>query len=275
MEYWSKCIAFVGMKEYWKEIPNFEGHYSISNYGRVESFKPGKARIMRVDSYFEASKKGFKEVIIIPLLLKDLFPKKDIMYLKTEEHFDLEGEEWRDVVGWEDLYSISNFGRLKTKEKYLNSPNCKRGIRFIPEKMIRARVYNSGHLRATLHRENKCVTKLVHRLVAEAFLPRIEGKNWVNHKDCNKLNNQVDNLEWCTPSENVQHAWANGRMPIIRGEDKINAKLTEEQVIEVRRVYALGGISQDKLALLYSVKRGCIKSIVENKSWKYLLENNG
>ena len=91
-------------------------------------------------------------------------------------------------------YFITKEGRIYSKLK-------EKGLR-----ELRPHVNNRGYMVITIRK--KCYK--IHRLVAENFLPKIDGKPVVNHIDGDKLNNNVNNLEWCTQSENVQHAWNNG-----------------------------------------------------------------
>lgn len=88
-----------------------------------------------------------------------------------------------------------------TKEGKIYSKLKEKGLR-----ELRPHVNNRGYMVITIRK--KCYK--IHRLVAENFLPKIDGKPVVNHIDGDKLNNNVNNLEWCTQSENVQHAWNNG-----------------------------------------------------------------
>ena len=107
----------------------------------------------------------------------------------------------------------------------------------------------------------------LHRLVAEHFLPNLNGYTQVNHKDGNRYNNCADNLEWCSPQQNVLHAYANG-LKSNHGELNPFRKLTEE---EVKLVWALRHTKltaqqiRDKLHLPVGV--GCIKSIRNGKTW--------
>lgn len=98
---------------------------------------------------------------------------------------------------------------IKGYERYLVSDEGK--IYNLNGYEIRQRKANNGYLRVNLRKGNieyeKPKTLSVHRLVAEHFLPRVEGKPHVNHKDGNKENNKLSNLEWCTPKENSQHAY--------------------------------------------------------------------
>lgn len=94
-------------------------------------------------------------------------------------------------------------------------------------------------------------TKKVHRLVAEAFLPKVEGKTHVNHKDGNKLNNHIDNLEWCTNAENHAHKMKHGlNIGFPSGDDHPSAKLTSEQA---REVFLAEGRYKD-IAASYGIK---------------------
>ena len=123
-------------------------------------------------------------------------------------------EEWRDVRGWEGLYQVSNFGRVKSIARTAFSiPFGKgSGSRPVPEKILSTQDW-SGYMSVSFSRsvrrsgvsvkEQKHV--LVHRLVAEAFIPNPERKPQVNHIDRNKKNNDVSNLEWATGSENQRH----------------------------------------------------------------------
>ena len=113
-------------------------------------------------------------------------------------------EIWKPVLGYEDLYEVSSKGRVR-KLRFINNYVNK-------EKIFEISLKNNGtgYYKVFLYKNGKKCQKLVHRLVAEAFLERPEGKDFVNHIDGNKKNNNVENLEWCTRSENMLHAYRNG-----------------------------------------------------------------
>lgn len=106
---------------------------------------------------------------------------------------------------------------------------------------------------------------LVHRLVAETFLPRIDGKEDVNHLDGNKSNNRLDNLEWCTPLENVTHASITGLRP-MNGEDNHRVKLNADNVLNILRMWRHGHKQKD-LAFDYGVNQTTISHICYGMSW--------
>ena len=110
-------------------------------------------------------------------------------------------EVWKDVIGFEGYYKISNFGNVKTVERY-----DKKRKRTIPER-LRKPVCVHGYLYCELWKDGKHERRAVHRMVAGAFLPPLDGRTEVNHKDGNKANNRLENLEWCTHSENESHAY--------------------------------------------------------------------
>ena len=113
-------------------------------------------------------------------------------------------EIWKDIIGYEGIYQVSNTGKVRKING--NAYNYSK-----PKVFMLKQVGNgTGYMKVFLHRDNKCKQPLVHRLVAEAFIPNPEGKPYINHKDGIKTNNVVDNLEWCTNSENMRHAFETG-----------------------------------------------------------------
>ena len=108
-------------------------------------------------------------------------------------------EVWKDVVGYEGLYQVSNYGRLKRVFK-----NKK-------EHLLTGKKDKDGYIQVILSRNQKKKHCRLHRLVAETFIPNPNDKPVVNHKDKNVLNNTVDNLEWATVSENTKHGYETGR----------------------------------------------------------------
>lgn len=108
-------------------------------------------------------------------------------------------EEWRPVKGYEGLYEVSNMGRVKSLHR----------SQII---ILKQHVDHSGYMHVCLNKDGTPNTKRVHRLVAIAFIQNPNNYEIVNHKDGNKKNNTVDNLEWCTQSYNIKHAYHNSLM---------------------------------------------------------------
>ncbi len=113
-------------------------------------------------------------------------------------------EEWRDVVGYEGVYQVSNMGRVKSLKR-------KNKCRHIKEDFIMKLSYSDqGYSNVLLSLDGKTKHFFVHRLVATAFIPLIAGKNFVNHINGNKADNSVENLEWVTHKENIKHSVKTG-----------------------------------------------------------------
>jgi len=141
--------------------------------------------------------------------------------------------------------------------------------------MLSQGVSSNGYLFVILKSPNKkSWTITTHILVATAFILNPENKPDVNHKDGNKKNNHVDNLEWCTPKENQIHSAQNGLTAI--GEKNGNHKLTEQNIIEIRSFGKLKRGDAPILAKIYNVDKSTIHNVSKNKQWnsKYLLCNS-
>ena len=113
-------------------------------------------------------------------------------------------EVWKNIPNYENYYQVSNFGNIKSLDRYYNGRNLKgKPIKLSPNKF--------GYLRFTAKKDNITKTLHVHRVVLLTFNPIVQEKQ-VNHIDGNKFNNRLENLEWCTDSENKIHAYKNGLM---------------------------------------------------------------
>lgn len=122
---------------------------------------------------------------------------------------------WKDVVGFEGYYEVSNTGLVKRKKGQTIYKDGR--VAIFSETVLEQGFNHKGYSRVFLSKNSKKSTRTVHRLVAEAFIPNPEKKSTVNHKDLNKQNNNVDNLEWMTNKENMQHAFQSG---VFKERDK-------------------------------------------------------
>lgn len=155
-------------------------------------------------------------------------------------------EQWGDFGGGSDFYSyhVSDQGRVRHKNKILSGS-----------------LHNDGYVYATIHGRQYPV----HRLVAAAFIPNPGNLQEVNHKDGNKQNNFVSNLEWCTRSENQKHAIETGLQP--RPVKTYTGKFTAEQREQIKIMWD-NGTSKREIARIYGVSHTCINDIVNDK-YKY------
>ena len=112
-------------------------------------------------------------------------------------------EIWKDIVGFEGYFQVSNLGRVKSLDRVItNKMGVMRNFKGFVKKLTPD---NQGYMVVTLSRDGKDTQWLVHRLVAEAFIPNKENLPFINHKDEVKDNNHVDNLEWCTCKYNNRY----------------------------------------------------------------------
>lgn len=179
----------------------------------------------------------------------------------------MQEEKWKDVVGYESLYKVSDLGRVRRLSR---ESVDKLGRPYkLKEKLLKPNRIKGGYFQLKLTRDKveKCL--LLHRLVCEAFHgPAPKGKDFVNHKDGDKSNNRADNLEWCTFQENMNHAASNGLR--ARGVKSHTNKLSEDQVLEICKLWDSGGLTKMDLAYKYQVGHSNIRSILSGNSWNWL-----
>ena len=151
-------------------------------------------------------------------------------------------EIFKDVKGYEGYYEISNLGRVRSTS-------------YKGKKILKPAVTKNGYLNVIFCINQKKEHKFVHRLVAEAFIPNINNYSTVNHKDEDKLNNCVENLEWLSVEDN--NRYSNSKM------------LTKEKVLQIPSLIDQG-YTQLEIAKYFNVSRRAIQSILRGEHWKDL-----
>lgn len=177
---------------------------------------------------------------------------------------------WAPVVGWEGFYEVNTFGDVRSVAREVVRSNGT-AQRWSP-KMLGVVINTSGYPAVRLSRPGRRHMARVHRLVAEAFIPNPQNKPEVNHLDGNKLNPALGNLEWVTSQENRQHAWRTGLrtrddLPVHRGENNSQAKLTEEAAAEIRRRYDGGDKRLTAMAREFGVHKKTIYDVTRRNLW--------
>ena len=133
-------------------------------------------------------------------------------------------------------------------------------------RILKFRFKFGNYLGVVLYKNGKPKDFFIHTLVLEAFKGKRPNGKQANHKNCDKTNNWVNNLEWLTPKENIIHAHKNGLMS-AKGEDNSAAKLKQQDVESIKILYANSHFSYRDIANLYNVGKTTIAYIIQRKSW--------
>ena len=186
-------------------------------------------------------------------------------------------EIWKDIFGYEGLYQVSTYGRIRSCDKIVNY--VRYGVKLKRKRKSRIRkqgVNLDGYMMCILSKNGKRHPRLSHRYVAEAFIPNPLNKETVNHKDKNRANNHINNLEWNTRKENSIHSWVGRKMdiehqkrmvalivkPVICYDDFGN-KISEYESITA----AAKGVGRSARGISYAIKGVYKKSA--GYIWKY------
>lgn len=167
-----------------------------------------------------------------------------------------EDEIWKNIVDYPN-YCVSTFGRVKRiPHKYRTT-----------EIILKHQKSSFGYLRVNLYANRKMKHVFVHRLVAMAFIPNIENKPFINHIDCDPGNNHVNNLEWCTQSENMLYSFKMGRIPLM-GEKCGWNKLSAKNVKDIRNLFGIYNMRE--LAEQFNLNKTTVWEIIHRKIWKHI-----
>ena len=178
-------------------------------------------------------------------------------------------EQWIPIKGYETIYLVSNLGRIKSLDKEVNVRfNCK-AIK--KSKIIQTNSLRKGYKYVQLYDLESNYKKFsLHRLIALHFIPNPNNYPMINHKDGNTLNNSIDNLEWCTASQNTRHAFDTGLLVTRKGESCTQSKLTEQQVKDIH-ILKHYGMTSKAISKIYQVSFSTICDIFQGRTWKSVI----
>ena len=166
-------------------------------------------------------------------------------------------ETWKSITGWEKSHCVSNLGRVKSLKRVIKNTG-KNTEYVIDEKIMKTNLVGAGYMGLIIGTNGIKKRFYLHRLVAEAFIDNPENKPCINHKDGNKLNNYIENLEWVTYKENSIHGYKTGLMP---------TKITKNEANQIRQLYLTGKYKQSEIGEMFNLTQGTVGKIIRNELW--------
>ena len=160
-----------------------------------------------------------------------------------------------DIDGYKGYYQVSNFDRVRSLDRVIK--NYPSGLRTMKSVVLKTRIGSTGYLIIDLCKDGKKKGHKIHRLKAFAFIPNPFGFKFINHKDGNKLNNDLSNLEWCNASYNITHAYK---------QNLHMTKLTLDDIINIRHIYPSKTLKE--LGMIYNVSYVTIWCVLKGKNCK-------
>ena len=176
-------------------------------------------------------------------------------------------EEWRDIPDFEG-YQVSNLGNVKSVDRLRRG---KFGMKKVKGKLLKQNLNKKGYPEVRF-RKNGNHTRLVHKIVASAFMIKPENCTQINHKNGIKTDNRVKNLEWVTQSENQLHAYKLGLQPSRSGESNGRAILTDEKVTALKELYN-SGKSAKEVAEMTGTNIHTVRQIISGRTWRFNVTN--
>ncbi len=169
--------------------------------------------------------------------------------------------EWLAVEGF-PCYEVSNRGDIRSTKRYKEP------------RILSKNVSGTGYYYIHMRKDGKTYNKKVSRIVCKAFMPHVDPtRSYVNHIDGNKHNDCVENLEWCTQGENIEHAYRTGLRKSIKGEESPHSKLTEANVRHIRSMHKNGGYSTRQIARTFNISHTTVRKICNFTDWKHIKDN--
>lgn len=188
-----------------------------------------------------------------------------IVYLYSNKNeVQIAMEVWKDVIGYEGIYAVSNFGNVKRIGN--GSDGRKLNERYMTQK---SSGWKGQYLSVNLTKNNVTKNQYVHRLVCIAFYGYLGNNFQVNHKDGNKHNNHLNNLEWVTPKENQEHKYT------VLGQDQNGEnnpanKYPEHKIRMVKKMFLIGNKTQRQIARELDIDYRYVNAIVKGKVWTHI-----
>lgn len=180
-------------------------------------------------------------------------------------YFIMEQEIWKDIDGFEGLYKVSNLGRVKSLERLVKHSATSK--RLTKDRILKSN-NNKRYQTVVLCDRVKKTTFLVHRLVGIMFIPNENNYSEINHKNGIKSDNRMSNLEWCSRSQNEQHAYDNG-LTTTHSENHHSSKLTNSDIPKIKELLSCG-LKQREIAKIFNVSESTISVIKRVVKWKHI-----
>ena len=185
-------------------------------------------------------------------------------------------EVWKDIEKYEGLYQVSNIGRVRSLDRLKATRNRHKIIQAkIKGQLLKPSINGDGYYQVTLSKNDEHLITRIHRLVAQTFIPNKDNKTQVNHINGNKLDNRVENLEWCTCKENILHAVAYNLMKPVKEEEHYYAKKVGKYDKNNNLLEVYGTI--EKAGVNNKIRPNAIVNCLKGRSktsggyvWKYL-----
>jgi len=181
---------------------------------------------------------------------------------------DIDGEIWKDVPEYEDSYAVSNYGRVKSKERLITTTAGRSYI--MEEKIMSLNFGGKGYAYITFNRHSKKKSYLLHRLVAELFIPNPNNLPYIDHIDTDPLNCEASNLKWCTASENMHNP--DTRAKIKEAYIRKGKKVVQLKDGNIIRIYNYPGEAQPYGFNISNIKKVCtgVYKQYNGYQWMYL-----